>query len=176
MIIENNQTRLFYTVLNRMGSTLNQFLQSNINICSSPSTHSCSSKWWSSSQSVTTQPIIRPIDMIIARSFTPLPSFDLSVPVHLFLPSNLRGVVNYIRLYKSNSTRARPIYYYLDRNIRHATGFICNSLKEFDERYVDEFHRLSDNQAPIRFVGPIVFNSQQSAERNVSIELNLISK
>jgi hypothetical protein len=111
--------------------------------------------------------------MIIARSITPLPLFNLSIPFYLFLPSNLRGVVN-LHIEKTNDSQLKDFYDYLRRNINHANGFICNSLKEFDENYIDEFRQLSNNQAPIHFIGPIIFDGQTSIENKVRIiELHL---
>jgi hypothetical protein len=148
-----------------MGSTLSQLFRS----CLSSSNQSCACKLLSS-ESLTSRPISQPIDMIIVRSVTPLPSFNLSIPVYLFLPSNLRGVVNFLRIQKTNSSVSKEFYDYLRHNIDRANGFICNSLKEFDEKYVDEFHQISGKQASIHFVGPLILNDSKSTESKVSID------
>ena len=127
----------------------------------------CSSKF-PSNQSLTTRPISRPIDMIIARSITPLPLLNLSIPFYLFLPSNLRGVANYLRTPKVTNSQIKGFRAYLDNNINQANGFICNSLKEFDQQYVEEFYQLSGKQVPIHFIGPLVFDSQMSNRTKVS--------
>jgi len=111
--------------------------------------------------------------MIIARSIAPLPLFHHSIPFYLFLPSNLRGVVSYLHIHNKNTndSEVKDFKYHLQNNIYHANGFICNSLKEFDEKYIDEFYQLSGKQVPIHFVGPIVSDGQKSAESKVSIEV-----
>ncbi len=151
-----------------MDSTLNQLFHSDSSICTSSSIQSCSLKL-SSLQSLTTRPISQPIHMIIARSVTPLPSFNSSIPYYVFLPSNLRGLVSYLRTIETYDSERKDFVSYLRKNIDHANGFICNSLKEFDENYIAEFHRLSKNQAPIHFVGPIIFDGQTSIENKVRI-------
>jgi hypothetical protein len=157
-------------VLNRMSLALNQLFLSNTSISSS--SIPCCSLELSSSQSLTTRPISRRINMIIARSIAPLPLFNYSIPFYVFLPSNLRGVVNYLHTHakKTNDSEVKDFKYHLRNNIYHANGFICNSLKEFDEKYIDEFYRLSGKQVPIHFVGPIVIDNQNSSENKVSIE------
>lgn len=106
--------------------------------------------------------------MVIIRGFTPFPWYNVSIPVHLFLPSNLRGVVNYIHHSHTNNTEVEEVYVYLQENIHRASGFICNSLKEFDQKYIDKFYQLSENPAPIRFIGPLIFSSEQTMENKVS--------
>jgi len=150
-----------------MSVTLQQLFQSNTNPCSS-SIPCCSLKL-SSSQSLTTRPISKPINMIIGRSVTPLPLINYSIPFYLFLPSNLRGVVNYLSIPRVNDTKQDDFYDHLRKNINRANGFICNSLKEFDEKYLDKFYQLTGKQVPIHFVGPIISDGQKSTESKVSI-------
>jgi hypothetical protein len=172
VILDDNQRRTAIDGLLRMSTALDKFFRSvDVSIYRSSCNQTCSSQW-SSLKSIITRPISRPINMVIARSFTPLPSFDISVPIHLFLPSNLRGVVNYLRINTSNTNRPKEIYHYLQQNIPYAEGFICNSWNQLEEKYVDEFHRLSGNYAPVRFVGPLVLENHESTESKVSIELN----
>ncbi|UJR17642.1 hypothetical protein I4U23_004538 [Adineta vaga] len=156
--IDNDQKLLFTSIMNRMSRGLNDLFQSNF-------------------QSPLTRHISLPIDMIIIRAFAPIPSINISIPIHLFLPSNLRGVVNYIRHYKANdSTGLKEVGDYIRGNIQHANGFICNSLKEFDGKYVEGFHRSSGNLAPIRFIGPLIFNSQQSIENHAKNIIDWLDK
>ncbi|CAF0850306.1 unnamed protein product [Adineta steineri] len=114
--------------------------------------------------------------MIIIRPFTPLSLSQFSIPIHLFLPSNLRGVVNYICNPKTDVNERKEFYDYIRENIPYATGFICNSLKEFDEKYIEGFYQLSGNLAPIRFIGPIIFNSQQSMESKTKEIIDWLDK
>lgn len=107
--------------------------------------------------------------MIIARSVTPLPFINLSIPFYLFLPSNLRGVVSYLNLPRAKDVKEEDFYDYLRKNINRANGFICNSLKEFDEKYLDEFYQLTGKQLPVYFVGPIISDGQKSTESKVSL-------
>ncbi|CAF0864046.1 unnamed protein product [Adineta steineri] len=145
---DNDQILLFNGVINRMGTALNHLFHSNF-------------------QSHVTRNISFPIDMIIVRSFAPLPLLNLSIPIHLFLPSNLRGVVNGMHNYeRNNNNELKEVFHYIQNNTHQANGFICNSLKEFDEKYIEQFYRSSGNLAPIRFIGPLIFNSQQSIENN----------
>ncbi|CAF0909256.1 unnamed protein product [Adineta steineri] len=145
---DNDQILLFNGVINRMGTALNHLFHSNF-------------------ESPVTRNISFPIDMIIVRSFAPLPSLNLSIPIHLFLPSNLRGVVNHLHNYeRNNNNELKEVFHYIQNNIHQANGFICNSLKEFDEKHIEQFYRSSGNLAPIRFIGPLIFNSQQSIENN----------
>ncbi|CAF3693049.1 unnamed protein product [Adineta steineri] len=116
---DNRQKLIFNNVINRMGIALNQLFHSNQNQFSL--------------QPLTTQHISLPIDMIIIRPFTPISLSQFSIPIHLFLPSNLRGVVNYIRNPKTDVNERKEFYDYIRENIPYATGFICNSLKEFDK-------------------------------------------
>ncbi|CAF0954716.1 unnamed protein product [Adineta ricciae] len=137
---DNDQRILFNEVLVRMGKALHHLFQTDL------------------------QSSVRlPIDMIIARSFVPLSFLNASIPIHLFLPSNLRGVINYMRSQHTDKTgQLKEAYDYVRENIHQANGFICNSLKEFDGKYVEEFYQSSGNLAPIRFIGPLVFNNEQS--------------
>ncbi len=157
---DDRQLSVFNAIINRMGATLAQLFHSNASICSS-----C--------QSLTTRPITRPVNMIIARSIAPLPSFNLPIPFYLFLPSNLRGVVNYLSIKMANNSQQNDFYKWLRKNIARANGFICNSMKEFDEKYIDEFYRLFDNHVPIHFIGPLIFNDQKSSDNKVRFLSNL---
>ena len=125
----------------------------------------------SSSSSVLTRPISRPVDLVIARSVVPLPSFDFHLPLHLFLPSNLQGVLKYLRLNTSDPHRPKVIFHYLQQNVPRAAGFICNSWKGFDGDDVDEFHRLTRNAAPIRFIGPLVLQDRPANQEDTANEL-----
>lgn len=151
-------------MFDRMNLTLHELFHSNAN-----TSIRCSSLKLSSNQSLTTRPISRPIDMIIARAMTPLSLSNLPIPFYLFLPSNLRGVVNYLRMDKTAVSRPKAFIDNLRNNIYNANSFICNSLQEFDGKYVDEFYRLSGKQAPIHFVAPIIFDNQKSNENKVNI-------
>lgn len=136
-------------MMNRMNIALNNLFHSNF-------------------QSSITRNISLPINKIIIRSFVPLSSLNLSIWIQLFLPSNLRGVINYLHHSKINDkNKTKDAFDYLRENIYHANGFICNSLKEFDEKYIEEFHQLSENFTPIYFIGPLIFHSQQSKENKV---------
>ncbi|CAF0790606.1 unnamed protein product [Adineta steineri] len=158
IIPDNDHIRLFSGVIKRMGTALNHLFHSNF-------------------QSHITRNISLPIDMIIILSFAPIPLLNLSIPIHLFLPNNLRSVVNYVCNYKGNDNNEfkQVVHYYQD-NIQHANGFICNSLKEFDEKYIEQFYQSSRNFAPIRFIGPLIFNSQQSIEDNAEDIIDWLDK
>ena len=117
----------------------------------------------SASLNVLTRPITRPVDLVIARSFVPLPSFDLHVPIHLFLPSNLHGTLNYLQLNNSDHEQPTEVFHYLQRNIPRAAGFICNSWKQFEGHHVEEFRRLTRNPGPIHFVGPLILEPGRTA-------------
>jgi hypothetical protein len=168
---DEKQRRPFISALTRMGTALKHFFHSNINTCSSSIVQSCSSKW-PLLQTIITQPISRSVDMIIALSLTPLPSFNISIPIHVFLPSTLRSVVDYLRFFNSNVSEENDLFRYLLDIIPRAAGFISNSWEEIDANYVDEFHELSKNYAPIRFVGPIIFDDAEFLESKVGIEIN----
>ncbi|CAF1376879.1 unnamed protein product [Adineta ricciae] len=137
---DDHQRILFNEVLVRMGQALHHLFQTDL------------------------QSSVRlPIDMIIARSFVPLSFLNTSIPIHLFLPSNLRGVVSYMRRQHTDKTgQFKEAYDYIRENIHQANGFLCNSLKEFDGEYVDEFYQSSGTLAPIRFIGPLVFDNKQA--------------
>ncbi|CAF4097406.1 unnamed protein product, partial [Adineta steineri] len=154
----NDHIRLFNGVINRMGTALNHLFRSNF-------------------QSPITRNISLSIDMIIILSFAPIPLLNLSIPIHLFLPNNLRSIVNYICNDKRNdNNELKQVFHYYQDNIQHANGFICNSLKEFDEKYIEQFYRSSGNLAPIRFIGPLIFNGQQSIENKAKDIIDWLDK
>ncbi|CAF0838818.1 unnamed protein product [Adineta steineri] len=158
IIPDSDHIRLFSGVIKRMGTALNHLFHSNF-------------------QSHITRNISLPIDMIIILSFAPIPLLNLSIPIHLFLPNNLRSVVNYVCNYKGNdNNELKQVVHYYQDNIQHANGFICNSLKEFDEKYIEQFYQSSRNFAPIRFIGPLIFNSQQSMEDNAKDIIDWLDK
>lgn len=155
----NEQTARFHSVFNRMSTALEQLFSSNAS--------TCSLKSFDSQTPLTTRPIYRSINMIIVRSVTPLPTVRSSIPVYLFLPSNLRGVVNYLH---TSLNETKTYLDYLWKNIHRSSGFICNSLKEFDENYIDDFYRLIGNkQFPIHFIGPLIFNQTNSIENQQQV-------
>ncbi|CAF0849653.1 unnamed protein product [Adineta steineri] len=97
--LDNRQKLIFNNVINRMGTALNQLFHSN------------QSQF--SLQPLTTQHISLPIDTIIIQPFTPLSLSQFSIPIHLFLPSNLDDNISNIILeidkLLTSSTNGEPM-------------------------------------------------------------------
>ncbi|CAF1659083.1 unnamed protein product, partial [Adineta ricciae] len=135
-----------------------------------------------SSSSVSTSSISRPINLIISDLFILPPiweGYKRNIVTYLFVPNNLKAYLAYMdaSVERVNSNEAGLDFdRFLHKTISLAKGLICNSMRDLDKKFLKELRHqttVPGSDKPVHFVAPLMsedFNQKQNTADAANIK------